>query len=191
MIFADVPLESAFVSLQAISDRPVFDAPYEQLRLLGALRERTDLSEETRTAYIQALHATWHAQLAEQRNQRTRQFLTVREVLQQLAPQHPVAVILGEPGSGKSTLLRWLALRMATASLSLNHALPDESLPAQVPFLIRLHDYAAGLHMDAQTLKQFVVAQVSQIHPNSPPKLLDQLDHGHYLPLFTHLAKLA
>src|SRR5258708_8212896 len=132
LIFADVPLESAFVSLQAISDRPVFDAPYEQLRLLGALRERTDLSEETRTAYIQALHATWHSQLGAQSNQRTRQFLPVSEVLQQLAPQHPVAVILGEPGSGKSTLLRWLALRMATASLSLNHALPDESLPAQV-----------------------------------------------------------
>src|SRR5260370_42031337 len=50
LIFADVPLESAFVPLQAISDRPIFDAPYEQLQLLGALRERTDLSEETRTA---------------------------------------------------------------------------------------------------------------------------------------------
>jgi len=191
LIFADVPLESAFVPLQAISDRPIFDAPYEQLQLLGALRERTDLSEETRTAYIQALHATWHSQLGAQSNQRTRQFLPVSEALQQLAPQHPVAVILGEPGSGKSTLLRWLALRMATASLSPNRTLPDESLPAQVPFLIRLHDYAASLHKDAQTLKQFVVAQVSQIHPNAPPKLLDELARGRCLVLFDGLDEVA
>src|SRR5712692_3140251 len=55
LIFADVPLEATFVPLFAISDRPLFDAPYEQLRLLGALRERTDLSEEMRAAYIQGL----------------------------------------------------------------------------------------------------------------------------------------
>lgn len=61
LIFADVPLEATFVHLQAISDRPIFDAPYEQLRLLGTLRERTDLSEETRNVYIQELHATWHS----------------------------------------------------------------------------------------------------------------------------------
>ncbi len=185
LIFADVPLESAFVPLQAISDRPIFDAPYEQLRLQGALRERTDLSEEQRNAYIQALHATWHSQLGAQSN--ARQFLPVSEVLRRLASQHSVAVILGEPGSGKSTLLRWLALYMATASLSPNRALPGGFLPAQVPFLIRLHDYAASLHKDAQTLKQFVVAQVSQVHPNAPAKLLDELAQGHCLVLFDGL----
>ncbi len=185
LIFADVPLEATFVPLQAISDRPIFDAPYEQLRLLGALRERTDLSEEQRNAYIQALHATWHSQLGAQSN--TRQFLPVSEVLRRLASQHSVAVILGEPGSGKSTLLRWLALYMATASLSPNRALPGGFLPAQVPFLIRLHDYAASLHKDAQTLKQFVVAQVSQVHPNAPAKLLDELAQGHCLVLFDGL----
>ncbi len=191
LIFADVPLEATFVPLQAISDRSIFDAPYEQLRFLGALRERTDLSEEQRNAYIQALHATWHSQLGAQSNQRTRQILPVSEVLRQLAPQHPVAVILGEPGSGKSTLLRWLALYMATASLSPNHVLPDGFLPAQVPFLIRLHDYAASLHKDAQTLKQFVVAQASQVHPNAPAKLLDELAQGHCFVLFDGLDEVA
>jgi hypothetical protein len=31
LIFADVPLEAAFVPLHAFSDRLLFDAPYEQL----------------------------------------------------------------------------------------------------------------------------------------------------------------
>ncbi len=192
LIFADVPLESAFVPFQAISDRPIFDAPYEQLRLLGALRERADLSEETRTAYIQGLHATWHSQLGVQGNQqRTRQVLPIDEVLRRLTPQHPVAIILGEPGSGKSTLLRWLALHMATASLSPNHPIPDGFLPVQVPVQIRLHDYAAGLDKDAQTLKQFVVAQASQVHPNAPVKLLDELARGRCLVLFDGLDEVA
>lgn len=191
LIFADVPLEAVFVPLHAFSDRPLFDAPYEQLRLLGALRQRTDLSEETRTAYLQGIHAAWHSQLGAQSHQRTRQILPVSEVLRQLAPQHPVAVILGEPGSGKSTLLQWLALHMATVSLAPSQALPDGFLPAQVPFLIRLHDYAAGLNKDAHTLKQFVVAQASQIHPNAPPRLLDELARGHCFVLFDGLDEVA
>jgi energy-coupling factor transporter ATP-binding protein EcfA2 len=191
LVFADAPLEATFVPLHAISDRPIFDAPFEQLRLLGALRERTDLSDEARAAYIQGLHAVWHSQLGVQGHQRTRQVLPVSEALRQLTPRNPVAVILGEPGSGKSTLLRWLAQQMATASLSPNPTLPGGFLPAQVPFLIRLHDYAADLHRDAHALKQFIVAQVSQIHPNAPAKLLDELAQGHCLVLFDGLDEVA
>jgi len=191
LIFADVPLEANFVPPQAISDRPIFDAPYEQLRLLGAIRERTDVSEEMRTAYIQGLQATWQSQLGTQSNQRTRHVLPVSEILHRLTPQHPAAIMLGVPGSGKSTLLKWLALHMAKASLAPLHTLPDGFLPAQVPFLVQLHDYAASLNTDTHTLKQFVVEQASQIHPNAPAKLLDELAQGHCFVLFDGLDEVA
>lgn len=189
LIFADIPLETTFVPLHAISDRPIFDAPYEQLRQLGSLRERTSVSEEMHAAYLDGLHATWQSQLGIPSNQRTRYILPISEVLHRLTPQRPVAIILGEPGSGKSQFLRWLALHMATASLTPNRVLPDGLFPAQVPFLIRLHDYAAGLDKDkdVQTLKQFVVAQASQVHPNAPAKLLDELVEGQCLVLFDGL----
>ena len=189
VIFADVPLAATFVQLQTVSDRPVFDAPYEQLRQLELVRQRTGLSDEMRDTYMQRLRVTWHSQLGPKRNV-TPQSVPVNEVLLRLTPAHPVAVILGTPGSGKSTLLRWLALHMACASLSQNYALPAGFAPAQVPLLIHLRDYAESLGKETLSMKQFIAAQASKIDPNAPTKLLDELARGHCLVLFDGLDEI-
>ena len=189
VIFADVPLEATFVQLQTVSDRPVFDAPYEQLRQLELLRQRTDLRDEMRDTYMQRLRIAWHSQLGPKRNV-TPQSVPVNEVFLRLTPAHPVAVILGTPGSGKSTLLRWLALHMARASFFQNYALRAEFAPAQVPLLIHLRDYAESLDKESFSMKQFIAAQASKIDPNAPTKLLDELARGHCLVLFDGLDEI-
>ena len=189
VIFADVPLEATFVQLQTVSDRPVFDAPYEQLRQLELVRQRTDLSDEMRDTYMQRSRIAWHSQLGPKRNV-TPQIVPVNEVLLRLTPAHPVAVILGTPGSGKSTLLRWLTLHMARASFSQNYALPAGFSPAQVPLLIHLRDYAESLGKESLSMKQFIAAQASKIDPNAPTKLLDELARGHCFVLFDGLDEI-
>jgi hypothetical protein len=190
VIFADLPLEATFVPLQTISDRPVFDAPYEQLRQLELVRQSSGLSDELRSSYMQRLRMVWHSHLGSKRNTAP-QTVPANDILRFLTPGRSAAVILGSPGSGKSTLLRWIALYMARASLSQNYIFPSGFVLAQVPLLIRLPDYAESLSKDSLSLREFIAAQVSKIDPNASTKLLDELAHGHCLVLFDGLDEIS
>jgi hypothetical protein len=107
-----------YIHLSAVPDRPVFDAPQEQQKHLEILRQRADAGqawqgelEET----IDDLRRVWSSQgLTELQGKRN---ASIEDVLRQLTPASPVAVILGAPGSGKSTTLSWFALHMAQAAL--------------------------------------------------------------------------
>src|SRR6266571_1655097 len=189
LIFMDVPLEAAFVHLHVVSDEPIYDAPGEQQRQLEAMRKRTDLSREERDAYLQGLRIIWQSQLRRDTDEeQAQQPLFLEELLLQLTPGNPVAILLGAPGSGKTTFLRWLAFHMARASLSLNtYPLPRGLGRPQVPVLIQTEEYAVKLEKDYLTLKQFLIVQWSGIHPNLPWKLLDDLSQGRCLVLFDGL----
>jgi len=189
LIFIDVPLEAAFVHLHVVSDEPIYDAPGEQQRQLEAMRKRTDLSREERDVYLQGLRIIWQSQLRRDTDEeQAQQPLFLEELLLQLTPSNPVAILLGAPGSGKTTFLRWLAFHMARASLSLNtYPLPRGLGRPQVPVLIQTEEYAVKLEKDYLTLKQFLIVQWSGIHPNLPWKLLDDLSQGRCLVLFDGL----
>ncbi len=147
LIFADVPQDGTFVDIHVVADEPVYDAPGEQQRQLETMRQRTDLSNEEREAYLQRLRIIWRSQLRWEVNEgKVQQPLLLTEVLQRFTSTSPVAILLGTPGSGKTTYLRWLALHMARACLAHGkYSLPHGLGRPQVPLLIQMNDYAERL----------------------------------------------
>ena len=63
VVFADLPLDETFVDMQVVADEPVYDEPGEQKRQLEAMRQRADLSNEEREAYLQRLRVIWRSQI--------------------------------------------------------------------------------------------------------------------------------
>jgi hypothetical protein len=115
LLSVNVPLDDVYIHLSAVPDRPLYDMPHEQLKLLAALRQEADMEPAERERRIQDLRRIWAShELAELR---PRSNANIEEILQRLTVANPVAVLLGAPGSGKSTTLRWFALHMAQACL--------------------------------------------------------------------------
>ena len=82
LIFADVPQDGTFVDIHVVADEPVYDAPGEQQRQLETMRQRTDLSNEEREAYLQRLRIIWRSQLRWEVNEgKVQQPLLLTEVL--------------------------------------------------------------------------------------------------------------
>ncbi|TME08395.1 MAG: hypothetical protein E6I80_10160 [Chloroflexi bacterium] len=70
------------MDIYVVADEPVYDAPGEQQRQLETMRQRTDLSNEEREAYLQRLHIIWRSQLRWEVNERkVQQPLLLTEVL--------------------------------------------------------------------------------------------------------------
>ena len=105
LISVNVPLDDIFIHLNAVPDRPVYDVPSEQQKLLEELRQRKDLSIEEREELIQRIRVIWYSQVGKAATAGPRRRnISIEKVLEQLNTKRPVAVILGTPGSGKSTL---------------------------------------------------------------------------------------
>ena len=187
LVFTDVPLDAAFVHLHVIPDQPIYDIPGEQQRQLLELQQRTDLNSQEREDYIQRLRFTWYSQLRQEQAQAQHQ-IPVDEVLQRFFPGNPVAIILGTPGSGKTTFLRWVAYHLVDTLLSSGpSSLTNGSAPTWIPILIQTNDYADRLTKEPVTLRQFLIIQLSEVHPNASAKVLDALEHGRCLVLFDGL----
>ncbi len=196
LISVNVPLDTVFIHLRTVPDRPVYDVPGEQQKLLEKLEElrhRSDLNAEELEENIQRLRVIWSSQIGQEALMlRQRQNATIEDVLEQLRAANPVAVILGAPGSGKSTTMRWLALHMARACLLhwyrrwLNTILrlltsidiidtwfsldaPSQVLsPKQVPILLRISDYAKRLSTENLPFQQFFTDYFDKTYPNLP-----------------------
>jgi hypothetical protein len=187
LLFTDVPLDDVFVHLQVIPDHPIFDLPYEQERQLRQIQRQTDLSDNKREDYMRLLRFTWYSQLRQDGAQ-ARQHIPVVKVLERIFAGSPVAIILGAPGSGKTTFLRWVAYRLADNLLSSDpFALPSGASSVRIPILIQTNDYAEWLAKEPGTLRQFLIIQLSETHPNASAKVLDALEHGRCLVLFDGL----
>jgi hypothetical protein len=193
----NVPLDAIFIHLNAVSDRPLYDLPYEQQKLLEELRSgsHSDMTQEQREENIQRLRLLWYSQQEQDSAEgRQKQNATIEDVLKALKAKRPVAVILGTPGSGKSTSMRWLALQMARASLSRSYELPKGLTCRQIPVLIRISDYAK--HLDAENIpfRQFFTEHIDRTYPgliNLSNILLDELKKGRCLLLFDGLDEVA
>ncbi len=187
LLFPDVPLDDVFVHLHIIPDRPIFDLPFEQERQLGKIQQHTDLSDEDRENYVRRLGLVWYSQLRQDHVQAHLQ-ISIEEVLQSFFPGNPVAIILGSPGSGKTTFLRWVAYHLADDLLSSDLSfLANGSSPNRIPIVIQTNDYAEWLAKEPGTLRQFLIIQLSETHPNALAKVLDALEHGRCLVLFDGL----
>ena len=197
LISVNVPLDEIFIHLSAVSDRPLYDLPYEQQKLLEELRlgSHSDMTQEQREEHIQRLRVRWYSQLGKDWTEgRQKQNATIEEVLKALKAERPVAVILGTPGSGKSTTMRWLALKMARASLSRSHDLPEGLASRQIPILIGISDYAKSLDAENMPFRQFFTEHIAREYPtltNLSNTLLDELKKGHCLLLFDGLDEVA
>ena len=197
LISVNVPLDEIFIHLSAVSDRPLYDLPYEQQKLLEELRlgSHSDMTQEQREEHIQRLRVLWYSQLGQDWAEgRQKQNATIEEVLKALKAERPVAVILGTPGSGKSTTMRWLALKMARASLSRSYDLPEGLASRQIPILIRISDYAKSLDAENMPFRQFFTEHIAREYPaltNLSNTLLDELKKGRCLLLFDGLDEVA
>jgi NACHT domain-containing protein len=187
LLFTDVPLDEVFVNLHVMPDRPIYDIPAEQQRQLKKMQQRTDLSSQEREDYIQRLRFTWYFQSRYEQAQAQHE-IPIDEVLRKFFPRNPVAIILGTPGSGKTTFLRWVAYHLADTLLSSDpSSLTNGSAPTWIPILIQTNDYADRLAKEPVTLRQFLIIQLSEIHPNALARVLDALEHGRCLVLFDGL----
>jgi hypothetical protein len=194
LISVNVPLDTIFIHLRAVPDRPVFDMPHEQQKLLELLRQRTDLDPRELEMRLQDVRRVWSAQQHDLLDAGQTRNSTIEEVLQQRTAANPVAVILGAPGSGKSTTMRWVALHMAKACLLpwyrrwLNGLLRLLS-PAQIPILLRIRDYAPRLSANQEySFEQFFKDQIGN---DLAERLLSEMEKGHCLLLCDGLDEVA
>lgn len=65
--------------------------------------------------------------------------------------------------------------------------LANGSSPIRIPILIQTNDFADWLAKEPGTLRQFLIIQLSETHPNALAKVLDALEHGRCLVLFDGL----
>jgi predicted NACHT family NTPase len=214
LISVNVPLDTIFIHLRAVPDRPVFDMPHEQQKLLELLRQRTDLDPRELEMRLQDVRRIWSAQQHDLLDAGQTRNSTIEEVLQQRTAANPVAVILGAPGSGKSTTMRWVALHMAKACLlpwyrrwlngllrllstvphislppSWGYCLPEGLSPAQIPILLRIRDYAPRLSANQEySFEQFFKDQIGN---DLAERLLSEMEKGHCLLLCDGLDEVA
>lgn len=185
LVFSDVSLDDVFVPLHVIPDRPIFDIPAEQQRQLKQMQQRSDLSDREREDNIHRLRFTWHSQLRQEKAA-AKQRISIDEVLRRFSPGNQMAIILGTPGSGKTTFLRWVAYHLASDLIAAGQS--SQGLPpARLPILIKINDYAQRLAKEPTALRQFLIIQLSEIHPYASAKVLEALEHGHCLVLFDGL----
>jgi hypothetical protein len=187
LLFIDIPLDDVFVHLRVIRDRPLFDIPYEQGRQLGKIQQHPELGDAVREGYIQRLRSIWYSQFRQDGAQ-LRQQIPINEVLRSFLPGNPVAILLGTPGSGKTTFLRWVAYHLADTLLSSeSSALANGTSSIRIPILIQTNDYAEWLTKEPGTLRQYLIIQMSESHPNALVRVLDALEHGRCIVLFDGL----
>jgi hypothetical protein len=187
LLFVDVPLDEVFVHLHVIPDQPLFDIPYEQERQLRKIQQHPDLSNFEWRDYIRRLSSIWYSHFR-QDDAQVRQQIPIDQVLQRFFPGNPVAMLLGTPGSGKTTFLRWVAYHLADTLLSSDpSALANGSTAIRIPILVQTNDYAEWLTKEPGTLRQYLIIQLSETHPNALARVLDALEHGRCLVLFDGL----
>lgn len=112
LLSVSVPLSENFIRLYATPDRPRYEISSGQAELIEQIRRNAHLSPDECEAQIQLLKRQWWHSLDDSQ---TGQNTEIADVLREMTPEKPIAVILGIPGSGKSTTMRWLALHMAQA----------------------------------------------------------------------------
>ncbi|MBA2287129.1 MAG: hypothetical protein H0W02_16775, partial [Ktedonobacteraceae bacterium] len=201
-----VPLDTVFISLNAVSDRPRHDMPAEQER------RREEREEST-----SQLDAAWYSQIGRDPLEAgPRRPVTIEKILASCDGAHPGAIILGAPASGKSTSMYWFALHMARACLQPGYrrlltrflqllarvrfldkfftpgsALPEGMAPRQIPVLLHISDYAKRL--DAQDLKfrEFFHESFNRTWPGLTDRLEEELARGRCLLLFDGLDEVA
>ncbi|MBV8822604.1 MAG: hypothetical protein JO123_07425, partial [Ktedonobacteraceae bacterium] len=99
LLSVNVPLDDVYIHLSAVPDRPLYDMPHEQLKLLEVLRQEADMEPAERERRIQDLRRIWASlELAEIGQRRE---ASIEEVLQRLTVANPVAVILGAQAQAK------------------------------------------------------------------------------------------
>ncbi len=187
-----VPLNDIFIHLHAVSDRPLYDMPDEQKKLLEeleALRQHVDLETGDLEEQAQQRRAAlWQSQLRQDFFEGLqRRNVVIEDVLKGLQTSHPVAVLLGTPGAGKSTTMRWLALQMARASLDANYQLPEGLSPAQIPLLIRISDYVQLLNAESVPFHEFLRRKLAETDHALPDIIQGELAKGNVLFLFDGL----
>src|SRR5713226_9395646 len=103
LISVNVPLDTNFIHLQAMPDRPRYDMPSEQQRLLQEILQNPNLNEEEREEQMQHLRGIWFYSPHEQSlpDVDRKREVEIEEVIRRLKATSPVAIILGTPGSGK------------------------------------------------------------------------------------------
>src|SRR6266487_4180448 len=205
LISVNVPLNDIFIHLYAIPDRPVYDVPSEQQKLLEELRQRADLSLAEREELIQRLRVVWYSQLGQGYIVPSNRLGNVPplpaeeppridQVVAQLTIERPVAILLGAPGSGKTTAMRWLALQMAHASISPRTLQPYQLYPDQIPIFLRVSDYAKRLSVESISLEEHLKDHFARLYRDLPEltaALLNKLRQGCCLVLFDGLDEVA
>jgi predicted NACHT family NTPase len=69
----------------------------------------------------------------------------------------------------------------------LNQILNPKGLAQYSRTLLPINDYADWLTKEPGTLRQFLIMQLSETHPNALANVLDALEHGRCLVLFDGL----
>lgn len=205
LLSVSILLEKIYIHVRAVSDRPLFGMAIEQQQLMAEielLRGRTDLpldELEEQIARLKAKH--WQSDLGERLLEGDN--LKIEDVFAGMKAEHPVSILLGGPGAGKSTTLRWLALQMAHAT-RVGASLPKELVPAQIPILIRISDYAFPLieqqnvmsraynaNGRAHLVKAFLQHELETIDQALSAIIWDALVDGQCLLLFDGLDEVA